>query len=298
VKPSTTTLNSLFASRNWAKADLYQFSLVNAGNLYYCAGDADIVYNGNTYTAGKTAGGPFFDREDNRAKCHWKVGLAVDQLVFDVIPGSALVNGQGFVSAVHDGVFDAAECIWSRAYFPIGEYGNISAGGVVLLFLGRVAEVDAGRSLATFTVNSHLELFNQNMPRNIYQSGCLNTLYDTACTLSSSNFSATGTATASSTASLINTALASQPTGYYTLGTVTFTSGANSGVSRTVQVWFNGPTGSSIAVYNPFPNAPAIGDAFTISAGCDKQLSTCLAKFQNVANFRGFPFIPVPETSA
>ncbi len=34
------------------------------------------------------------------------------------------------------------------------------------------------------------------------------------------------------------------------------------------------------------------GDTFTVTAGCDKRLSTCGAKFANVANFRGFPHMP------
>lgn len=38
------------------------------------------------------------------------------------------------------------------------------------------------------------------------------------------------------------------------------------------------------------------GDAFTIYPGCDKQQSTCSAKFNNLIHFRGFPY--VPENSA
>ena len=34
------------------------------------------------------------------------------------------------------------------------------------------------------------------------------------------------------------------------------------------------------------------GQAFTITAGCDKHLDTCKAKFANVVNFRGFPHMP------
>jgi uncharacterized phage protein (TIGR02218 family) len=38
------------------------------------------------------------------------------------------------------------------------------------------------------------------------------------------------------------------------------------------------------------PIAP--GDAFTVTAGCDKQFATCGAKFANTINFRGFPYMP------
>ena len=34
------------------------------------------------------------------------------------------------------------------------------------------------------------------------------------------------------------------------------------------------------------------GDAFVVSAGCDKRFETCRDRFANVANFRGFPHMP------
>ena len=36
----------------------------------------------------------------------------------------------------------------------------------------------------------------------------------------------------------------------------------------------------------------AAGQTFTITAGCDKHLDTCKAKFANTVNFRGFPHMP------
>jgi uncharacterized phage protein (TIGR02218 family) len=36
----------------------------------------------------------------------------------------------------------------------------------------------------------------------------------------------------------------------------------------------------------------AIGAAFTITAGCDKSIAICKAKFANTFNFRGFPHMP------
>ena len=34
------------------------------------------------------------------------------------------------------------------------------------------------------------------------------------------------------------------------------------------------------------------GDAFAVTAGCDKRFATCRDRFANAANFRGFPHIP------
>jgi uncharacterized phage protein (TIGR02218 family) len=36
----------------------------------------------------------------------------------------------------------------------------------------------------------------------------------------------------------------------------------------------------------------ASGDAFVVTAGCDKRFATCRQKFANGDNFRGFPHMP------
>lgn len=88
MKTASSDLLTLLASRQFYSADLYQFSLVGGGQLYYCGGDRDIAWNAQIWLAGAGLG-PFFDRKDNKAKCHWKVGVEVDTLVFDVLPGSS-----------------------------------------------------------------------------------------------------------------------------------------------------------------------------------------------------------------
>ena len=170
------------------------------------------------------------------------------------------------------------------------KYGDTSAG-LVNIFTGRVVEIDCGRSLATFNINSHLELLSQQMPRNLFQAGCLNTLYDGACTLNRASFAVNGTVT-SATASSVTASL-SQANDYFTLGTVTFTSGQNDGFTRTVKGFTSGGTFTMLV---PLPFVPAGGDTFTIYPGCDKKQATCSTKFSNLANFRGQPYIPQPET--
>lgn len=292
MKTASAALINLLASRQFFAADLYQFALVNGGQLNYCSGDKDVIWNSITWSAGGSVG-PYFDRKDNKAKCHWKTGIAVDTMVFDVLPGTATVNGELLLPAVRHGVFDGAELILYRAFMPT--YGNVAAG-TVIMFAGRVAEIDASSSLATFSVNSHLELLNQNLPRNLYQSGCINTLYDSACTLSSSSFAVNGVVASGSTASVVISPL-TQPGGYFDLGKVTFTSGINNGASRTIKSWLASPA-NAFSLIAPLPSMPAAGDTFTIYPGCDKQQSTCQNKFSNLINFRGFPYIPENSTAA
>lgn len=291
MKPASTALQALLASRSFWVADLYTFTLVDGTVLRYCGGDQGVTAGGNFFPAGAETG-PYFDRTGSRAKCHWKRGLEVDTLAFDVLPGSSTVEGLPFLTAVRQGVFDGAEVQLERAFMP--SFGDTSAGTVVL-FVGRVAEVLAGRTLATFTINSHLELLNQNLPRNLYQAGCVNTLYDGACGLSRAAFQVSGTASAGSTANVVLATLAN-PTGDFDHGSLTFTSGVNAGLSRTVSAYAQGSPGT-LALMMTFPAAPAAGDTFTVVPGCDKAMATCQNRFANLANFRGFPFVPENSTA-
>ena len=47
-----------------------------------------------------------------------------------------------------------------------------------------------------------------------------------------------------------------------------------------------------LTLYLPMTYEVQQGDLFTIYPGCDKQNTTCAAKFNNIVNFRGEPFIP------
>lgn len=296
MKTLTPALQTLLAGRQWDMASLYQLVLPNGGTLYYTSWDTDILWNGQTYSAGGSVG-PYFDCTDNKAKMTQNVGTQVDTFTVEVLPGAGLVQGQPFLQAVQQGVFDGADFTYSGAYFPTG--GGFTSPalptGIVIKMVGRVAEVDAGRSSAVFNINSHLELFNQQMPRNLYQVGCTNTLFDTGCRLVKASFAVNGTVSTGTTASQILSGF-TQGTGYFDMGVMTFTSGANSGISRTVKNYFQAIP-STFNLISPFPNTPAPGDTFTVYPGCDKQQSTCTQKFNNLTNFRGFPYVPVSETA-
>jgi Phage conserved hypothetical protein BR0599 len=45
----------------------------------------------------------------------------------------------------------------------------------------------------------------------------------------------------------------------------------------------------------PLQSSPNAGDAFTVYQGCDHTPGTCQSKFNNLANFRGFPYVPPPQ---
>jgi uncharacterized phage protein (TIGR02218 family) len=195
-------------------------------------------------------------------------------------------------------VFDAAEVMLERAFMPT--YGDTTRG-VLRYFVGRVAEIDAGRSVATFSIKSHLELLNQKFPRNIAQPGCLNNLGDGPCgvNLASSSYHTTGTISSGSTNGVLNASIVgSWAAGAFDLGTIKFTSGVLSGSAYGVKSVVYG-TPAIISLIGFVPSVPAAGDAFTLNFGCNKSYtdSNGCPKFSNQARFRGFPFVPQPSAA-
>jgi uncharacterized phage protein (TIGR02218 family) len=168
-------------------------------------------------------------------------------------------------------------------------FGDTSAG-TVHIFQGRVSTAKPSRTEVALTINSDIELLNIQIPRNTYQPGCRHTLFDGGCTLSKAAYAVSGTVNSGSSVSAILSSL-SQATDYFTLGTITFTSGANAGTSRTIK-WFGG---GSFALTQPLLFAPVAGDTFTAYPGCDKQMTTCASKYGNKANFGGTPYVPQAE---
>jgi uncharacterized phage protein (TIGR02218 family) len=80
---------------------------------------------------------------------------------------------------------------------------------------------------------------------------------------------------------------------WFTRGLLVFSSGANNGRSFEVKRHAVSSSGLVlIELWQEPAHAVTIGDAFTVTAGCDKQHATCIAKFSNAVNFRGFPHMP------
>lgn len=267
------------------KADLYTLTLAN-GTVYRWSG-SDIVLTGggHTWTLGPGL---------KRSKVRFVVGLEVDSLTLTLTDNvGTVINGQALVSFIRAGGLYGARLQLDRAFWGPTDTAPV---GALLWFSGRVAEYRCDRYGAELTIKSDLELLDVLVPRELYQAGCLNTLYDPACGIDRAGLTVTGTASSATDSKRITFSQSLvAATGYFDLGVVTFTSGANTGISRTVKIYTHGSPGA-LTVLQPWPFAVAGGDAFAIYPGCDKTQATCTSKFSNVVRFRGMPYIPVPET--
>lgn len=75
-------------------------------------------------------------------------------------------------------------------------------------------------------------------------------------------------------------------------GIVTWTSGANTGTTWEIARDLTDNSPASLLLYLPTGKPIQVGDTFSITMGCDKQLETCTLKFRNTFNFRGEPYVP------
>lgn len=263
-------------------ADVFIFTLRSGLVLCYTNVDVTFSYGGNTYLANSIL--------IDGLKYKGSVGLEVDQQQITVaaLATDTVAGGAPFLQALRDGAFDGCEIERDRVFFS-DRIGGTAIGSVAL-FKGRLGTVDQiGRTSAKLTVNSDLVLLDIDMPRNIYQPTCLHTLYDSGCTLIKNAFGTNGTVDAGSTASVINWSGADPK---YQQGSITFTSGVNTGVTASVN---SAVASTSLTLGYALQSPPAAGDGFTVYQGCDHTPGTCQSKFNNLANFRGFPYVPPPQ---
>lgn len=186
-----------------------------------------------------------------------------------------------------NGLFDFAEV----SVF-LAKWDDPEAGQIILLrgWLGEVTTDDTGRFRAE--LRSLTQRINVTVGE-LYSPECRASLGDSRCKFDLSTVTATGTVGAQSTRSLIRFTDLTAAAGYYDGGVLTMTSGKNAGTKREVISW-SGPssTGAELKLFLPFGQDLAEGDTFTVTPGCDRQLSTCRDRFNNLLNYRGEPCVP------
>ncbi|MDF2563672.1 MAG: hypothetical protein K0Q53_67 [Massilibacillus sp.] len=292
MKTASTALQNLFTEymlgkrRTWYIAELYMFKLSSGQTLLYTGHDTTLSIGGNIYEHWPIDHGDITEER----------GIKVSDTTIDIYfnPFDKITGlGVTWYQALQSGAFDDCTVSIDRLYSPDPwSYimPNISSNYVLKgRFVGRMDTDELRFTSATLTVKSALELLNTQLPRNLMSPSCLNTFGDFMCGINKENLGVTFTAQAgSSKTSIVSTSTGS---GYYTQGTIVGITGANIGVTRTVKVFTSGVA----SLFHPFNLAVSVGDTFRIYPGCSKTITACQG-FNNLARFRGMPFIPVPET--
>lgn len=232
--------------------------------------DRDIVYNAETYVAAASF---------TSSVLEGKADLSVTNAEFEfpiTITGLSRAD-------LTSGRFDAADA-------RIFVFDWLNNTKVRDLGVGTLGEVSMSGNMGTVEFRSITQQLQQPIGKS-FLTECDARLGDLRCGVSLASFTYSGSITSvTSNSVFVDTALiGTQSDDYYNYGLVTFTSGANNGLSKEVKD-YDDATGA-ITTFVPFPYDIAASDTFTVYAGCDKRQTTCISTFNNIVNFRGFPFI-------
>lgn len=234
---------------------------------YYASGDEEITYNGDVYSPapiGRTATNR--DLSMSVSKMSIKVERLLDPFV-------------DYVTQI------MPETIWVEAFKLHREQAPLEA---VVVFIGQVSRPVFNGTDATIECIGFEKFLQNAVPMMRYQPGCNYALFDDRCTVTLASFETAATLSTINTAgtTITSAAFATQATGYFNLGFVTFNN------YRRVVVEH---TGDEITLQ--FPIAGLLGtSAVAVVPGCDKTMINCRDKFSNLYvgenRFFGFPYIP------
>jgi uncharacterized phage protein (TIGR02218 family) len=236
--------------------------------------DKALTFDGTTYEA--ATGFTASDIKDS-------LGLSVDNLeVTGALSSATLTDDDLAAGRYDDARIEIYRVNWSdtsqRVLMRSGSIGEVRRSGT-----GFTAEL---RGLAHYL---------QQPKGRLLQLTCDADLGDARCTvdLSSPSFRGTGMiVTAHSARRFTVSGLDGFDNGFFSRGLFAFTSGASAGLKIEVRSHLKLASSVTIELWAEAEGSPTVGDEFVITAGCDKRVETCKARFSNVVNFRGFPSMP------
>jgi len=283
MKAATPKLIALLSGADqFVMADLYTITLAGGSVLRYSAAPTALSANGFTFALG-----PKFERSKTKVV----IGTQVDEVEVRIYTEPTdLIGGVPFLQAAWQGQLDGALLQLERAFMP--SYGDTSPGTVVL-FSGRISDIECTRTGVDLKCRSHLELLNIQMPRRLWQASCTHAFGDAMCQFDRSSMQAVFPAGPGSTQAQIATSVTPSPPSLYIQGSLIGVTGANAGSSRSVANMSRDWIYVKLAFLSPI----SPGDQFQLLPGCDRTLSTCTNVFNNAIHFGGFPNIPTPETA-
>lgn len=204
-------------------------------------------------------------------------GLNVDNLdVEGMLDASAITEED-----IHAGKYDHAEL----ELFMVN-YESVNDGKLPLKtgWPGEVRYTD-GKFVAE--VRGLTQRLQQRVGE-LYSPICRADFGDTRCKINLAAKTYTGTLTEVASRTSVKDSGRSEDAGIFSFGRITFTSGANQGISMEIKQFAKG----IFTLALPLPYMPLTGDAYTVSEGCDKTFKTCSGRFENAFNFRGEPHVP------
>lgn len=241
--------------------ELYRFAL-GAQRWTFTSGQSPVVYQSETYQpASIRRAGIEQGNEIHRA------GLEI------TLPRDNPLAGL-FVASPPEGVVSV-----TLYRYHAGD----AARETVVLWKGRVGGARLSGAELTVKCEPVATSLKRTGLRARYQLICRHPLYSAGCGALKESFRVDGAVSSVNGTQLTVAAAASRPDGHFVAGMLATNDG---------QRMIVGHAGIELTLVAPLPPLAA-GMPVRLYAGCDHAAATCQGRFGNLANYGGFPFIPI-----
>lgn len=232
--------------------------------------DEDLDIEGETYTA-------LPGMQDFAMQTH--SGMAVDNT--EIV--GAIDDDRIRAEDVEDGKWDFAEV----RFFEV-DWQDLSLG-ILKLRRGWVGEITLARTVYTAELRGLMQALTREIGQ-LYDTSCDADLFDARCKVDPAPFTVTGTVTSVGDRRTFADSSRTEAERWFSDGVVTWT-GSSLNAGKRMEVEYFSPTGDFV-LFLQMRHPIQVGDTYTAVAGCDKRRATCVTKYNNVLNHRGYDLAP------
>lgn len=230
--------------------------------------DEDLVFDSTTFSASTGF---------SASMAQQTLGLSVDNM--------ELVSALNSEAITED---DIAAGRYDDAFVEIFHVNWQDTSQRVTVLTGNLGELTLNGISYTAEMRSLVNRLNQKIGR-VYQRTCDAVFGDGRCKFNKASVTYTGTVvSAASPRSIEFSGISALDDDYFSRGVLTWLTGPNAGVAYDIKVH----AGDVIELWTPCTETPQVGDTASITAGCLQTAEVCKTKFNNLANFQGFPHMP------
>lgn len=217
-------------------------------------------------------------------------GTAVEQTA-DLAPDNGDIIG--ILSNDLMNVADIEAGIYDNARIEVWRVDWRAPAARQLQTVGTLGQIERTRNGYKAECRSLKHLLDQQAGR-IYGRTCDAVLGDVRCGVDITDpaYQTSATVTQISGAELEVTGLESYVSGWFRHGQLQIADGDLSGITRAIRDHSVSGAAVIIQLWEALPAGILAGQSVTLTAGCDKRSATCSTKFNNILNFRGYPYIP------
>lgn len=268
MKECSATLASHLAEEVTRLASLWRVTRTDGMVMGFTDHDRDLVVDGLTYKAA-TGFTPTTVASSS--------GLSVDNLDIQSVLDSEDISEADLRAGVYD---------YATIEVMLVDHGAPD-GGALYLRKGTLGEVKMSGPTFVAELRGMAQAFSNQIGQ-LYSPTCRADLGDSRCGVDRTALTVKGIVQTVTSRRSFHDPSRDDPEGWFRNGLLTWTSGANTGLSMEVRSFSAG----KFELFLPMARTISPGDGYQAQAGCNKLFDTCRDKFDNAAAFRGEPHVP------